>query len=101
MLYKVRAKFDLSKAKEFYQLLTGGSLKDQAPDGPEILKSMDRATIDSSSFVRWTESCYCPNPLQHERTTVYDIFFSEFQTEETKDHEEFEGESFIKHISNL
>ncbi len=99
MIYKVSAKVNQNKAKELYQLLTGGSLEDQAPDGPEILASMDRATMDSSGLVRWTELCYCSPPLKHERSTVYDEYFSELQTEETTGHEKFEGESFIQHIS--
>lgn len=99
MIYKVQARISQSKCKELYQLLSGGSLEDQSPDGPEILASMERATIDSSGLVRWTELCYCPTPLRHERATVYDNYFSDFQTEETENHERFEGESFIKHIS--
>ncbi len=101
MIYKVRARISESKSKEFYQLLNGGSLKDQAPDGPEIRASMDRATIDSSGLVRWTETCYCPTPLAHERATVYDKYFSDMQTEETEDYETFDGESFIEHLSKL
>ena len=99
MIYKVQARISPSKSKEFYQLLSGGSLEDKAPDGPEILASMDRATMDSSGLVRWTELCYCSPPLKHERATVYDKYFSDLQTEETKGHEKFEGESFMKHIS--
>ncbi|MCH8300384.1 MAG: hypothetical protein IIC39_07590 [Candidatus Marinimicrobia bacterium] len=99
MKYKVQARIKQSKSEEFYQLLKGGSLEEQAPDGPEILASMDRATVDSSGLVRWTETCYCPTPLRHERATVYDKYFSDLQTEETTDHERFEGESFLKHIS--
>ncbi|MCH7954129.1 MAG: hypothetical protein IIC40_00130 [Candidatus Marinimicrobia bacterium] len=101
MIYKVEARISQSKSKEFYQLLSGGSLEDQVPDGQEILASMDRATINSSGLVRWTELCYCPTPLRHERATVYDKYFSELQTEETENHERFEGESFIKHIAKL
>ena len=101
MIYKVQARFSQSKSKEYYQLLTGGSLEDQVPDGPEILVSMDRATLDSSGLVRWTELCYCSPPLAHERATVYEKYFSEMQTEETENHERFEGESFIKHIAKL
>ena len=99
MIYKVQARIKQSKANEFNQLLTGGSLEAQAPDGPEILASMDRATIDSSGLVRWTETCYCPTPLRHERATVYDKYFSDLQTEETTNHERFEGEPFLNHIS--
>ena len=99
MIYKVKARFNQSKSNEFYQLLNGGSLEDQVPDGPEILASMDRATMDSSGLVRWTEVCYCPTPLRHERATVYDKYFSDFETEETESHEKFEGESLINHLS--
>lgn len=99
MIYKVHARLIESKSKEFHQLLTGGSLEDQAPDGPEILASMDRATVDSSGLVSWTELCYCSPPLKHERATVYDEYLSDLQTEETTGHEKFEGESFLKHIS--
>jgi len=99
MIYKVSAKVNQNKAKELYQLLIGGSLEDQEPDGPEILASMDRATMDSSGVVRWTELCYCSTPLNHERTTVYDEYFSELQTEETTGHEKYDGESFIEHLS--
>ncbi len=99
MIYIVQGRINESKAKEFYQLLTGGSLEDQAPDGPEILASMDRATMDSSGLVSWTELCYCSPPLKHERGTVYDEYFSDLQTEEITGHEKFEGESFMKHIS--
>ena len=82
-------------------MLTGGSLEDQVPDGPEILASMDRATMDSSGLARWTELCYCSPPLEHERATVYDEYFSELETEETKSHEKFEGEAFINQISKF
>ena len=99
MKYKVQARVIQSKSKEFYQLIKGGSLEEQAPDGPEILASMDRATVDSSGLVRWTDTCYCPTPLKHERATVYDKYFSDLQTEATTNHEKFEGEPFIEHIS--
>ena len=99
MIYKVRARFKQNKSKEFHELLNDRSLEDQAPDGPEILASMDRATIDSAGLVRWTELCYCSPPLKHERATVYDKYFSDIETEETKSHERFEGESFVKRIS--
>ena len=101
MIYKVEARLIESKFKEFYQLLTGGSLEDQVPDGPEILASMERATMDSSGLVRWTEQCFCPTPLKHERATVYDKYFSDLETEETESHEEFEGESFMNHLSKI
>jgi len=99
MIYKVQAKFNKSKAKEFYQKLTNGSIEKRKPDGPEIVASMHRATMDPSGLVRWTELCYCPMPLKHERATVYDNYFTEMTTEVTVNHENFEGDSFIESIS--
>ena len=101
MIYKVQARFNQSKSKEFYELLTGNSLEDQVPDGPEILASMKRATVDSSGLVRWTELCFCSTPLKHERATVYDKYLSEIQTEKTDSYEKYEGESFMEHISKF
>jgi hypothetical protein len=30
--------------------------------------------------VRWTETCYCPTPLKHERETVLDRYFTDIKT---------------------
>ena len=62
---------------------------------------MNRATIDSSCLVNWTELCYCPSPLQHERATVYDQYFSDLKTEKVENHDKFEGDSFINYLSKL
>jgi len=98
MIYKVQARFNRSKAKEFYQKLTDGTIEKQRPDGPEIVASMNRATIDSSVLVKWSELCYCPSPLRHERATVYDQYFSDLKTEQIENHEKFEGISFMDNI---
>ena len=101
MIYKVQARFNQSKAKEIYQKLTDGTIEKQRPDGPEIVASMNRATIVSSGLVNWTELCYCPSPLRHERATVYDQYFSDLKTEQIENHEKFEGSSFISFLSKL
>ena len=101
MLYKVQARFNQSKAKEFYQKLTNGTIEKQEPDGPEIVASMHRATMDSSGLINWTEQCFCSSPLNHERATVYDQYFSDLKTEQIENHEKFEGDSFIKHLSKF
>jgi len=101
MLYEVQARFIEDKATEFFQLLNGETLKNQKPDGPEIIASMHRATFDTSGLVRWTELCYCSPPLNHERSTVLDNFFTDIKTIPIEKHEKFEGESFIEYISKL
>lgn len=99
MFYKVQARFIESKSEEFLQKLTDGTIQKQKPDGQEIVDSMHRATIDKSGLINWTEVCYCPKPLKHERATIYDDYFTDMKTEVTENHENFEGESFIKSIA--
>ncbi len=99
MIYKVKAKFNYDKAHEFYQKLIDGTIEKQRPDGPEIVSSMKRATVDDQGYTHWTELCFCPTPLQHERATVYDYYFTEMHTAPIQQHKEMEGESFIKKLS--
>jgi len=99
MIYKIKAKFDYTKAKGLYKKLTNGTIQRQKPDGPEMVNSMNRASIDDNGDVNWTELCYCPTPLMHERTTVYDLYFSDMKTEPIKNHKEFEGKSFMERLS--
>ncbi len=101
MIYKVQARFIEDKAKEFYQLLNSKTLKKQRPDGPDIIASIHRATLDSSGLVRWTELCYCPTPLKHDRSTVYYQYFYDLETEQVEKHEKAEGESFVKYLSQF
>ena len=99
MYYSVTASFKPETATEFHRLLTDGTIECQKPDGKEIVASMKRAKIDEAGVVRWSEVCYCPTPLQHERETVYDRFFEDIQTEEVKDYVEFDGEDFMDRLA--
>ena len=99
MIYTVKARFDKSKAGEFYAKLTDGTIQAQKPDGQGIIDGMNRAVIDDSGFILWSEECYCDPPLAHERATVLDHYFSEIETEEIDGYEEFEGESFMEYLS--
>jgi len=98
MIYKVTAKFNECKAGEFYQKLTDGSIVNQKPDGHEMVDSMHRATIAESGLVMWSELCYCNTPLEHERSTVLDHYFTEIITEPIDDYEEYEGDSFWDYL---
>lgn len=99
MIYQVKAKFNFDKAKEFYQKLTDGTISSQRPDGQEIIDSMNRAVIDEEENILWTELCYCTPPLDHERKTVYDLYFSEIITETVSEYKKMSGESFIKKLT--
>ena len=101
MQYTVQASFNSNTAAEFHRLLTNGTIEGQKPDGKEIVASMKRAMIDEAGVVHWSEVCYCPTPLEHERATVYDRFFDDIETEEIDGQREFEGEEFMGHLTRL
>ena len=95
MLYAVRARFIPEKLEEFRAKLKDGSIRGQKPDGEEICASMMRARVTKPGLVQWTEECYCATPLQHERETVYDHYFTELTATEVPEHAEYEGDSFM------
>jgi len=96
MYYNVKARLIPETAADLYRKLTDGTLLAQKPDGQEIIDSMERARIDDSGVVRWSEICFCSTPLAHERHTVLDDHFTELETEETSGHHVFEGQSLME-----
>ena len=98
MIYKVKAKFDDSKREEFYEKLTDGTIQNQQPDGPSMVAGIKRASIDALGLVVWSETCYCNSPLDHERTTVLDHYFTDLSAEPIEDHETYPGESFWEYL---
>lgn len=101
MHYAVTARFKRETAAKFLQKLSDGTIENQKPDGKEIVASMKRAKIDDEGVVRWSETCYCSTPLEHERVTVYDRHFESIQTKPVDDYVEFEGEPFMEHLGRL
>lgn len=61
---------------------------------------MKRAVIDNEGVVRWSEVCYCPTPLQHERATVYDQHFTDLETEEVEGYVAFDGEPLMEFLES-
>lgn len=98
MIYSIKARFIEEKMKEFFQMLNDGTIEKQKPDGAEILSSMQRARITEPKVIRWSEMCFCSPPLDHERHTVYDKFFSNMEIKIIDDYEKFEGESFFDYL---
>ena len=99
MIYSVRARLVAEKSEAFYRKLTDGTIERQRPDGSEIVSSMERARIADDGTVRWTETCFCPTPLKHERGTVLDRYFSNIETEPIDTHISFGGESLMDHLA--
>jgi len=80
---------------EFYQKLTDGTIQNQKPDGQEIVNSMKRAKITAPKIIQWSEMCFCPTPLKHERETIYNNFLIDLETKTIENYVEFDGESFF------
>jgi len=101
MLYKVEAKFDNDLVEKFFTKLTDGTIKNQKPDGEEIVASMRRAKIKDNQTLEWYEQCFCATPLKHERETIYDTYLYDFKTtllDEVKD--DIEGDSFWDYMES-
>jgi len=95
MLYKVKAKIDKLKMKDFFTALTDGSIADQEPDGSYIINAMQKARKTGGDTLEWYQTCQCATPLKNERETVYDKYLHDIETilvHEVKD--DIKGESF-------
>lgn len=98
LIYHVRATLRPETVQELLRKLGDGSIAKQVPDGAEIVASMKRAVIAADGVVEWTELCFCPTPLQHERSTVLDIYFDDITTEPVSAHQAFEGTPLMQHL---
>jgi len=101
MYYRVSARPIPDAMPEFHRKLTDGTIAAQKPDGREIVASMARARVDPDGAVRWGEQCFCATPLQHERETVYDRYFTDLRTEPADGYIEAEGEPFMDVLARL
>ena len=100
MIYKVKARIIGDKIDEFYSKLIDGTIANQKPDGEEIVASMKRAVLTASGSIEWYEMCLCPTPLQHERDTQYNSYFTEMVTELVDDYGEVKGESWWSYMAS-
>jgi len=95
VFYSIKAQYIEEKMDEFYQKLTDGTIQNQKPDGIEIVNSMKRAKITAPKIIQWSEMCFCPTPLKHERETIYNNFLIDLETKTIENYVEFDGESFF------
>lgn len=101
MIYHVRAKFREETAAALLAKLADGSIANQHPDGSELVASMERAVINSGGQTEWSEKCFCPSPLLHERATVLDLHFDDIETEPIDAQSNFEGRPFTEYLQEL
>jgi hypothetical protein len=59
---------------------------------------MKRARAAPDGTVRWTETCYCSTPLQHERATVLDHYFTEIETKVIDKPDTFDGVPLMERL---
>ena len=101
MRYHVIATILEEKMAEFYQKLSDGTIRDQKPDGSEIVSSIRKAKLTKPMVAEWCETCFCETPLAHERETVYDQFFRDMEVLVINDDPKIDGQSFWEYLSKL
>ncbi len=98
MIYHVQATLRKANATALLEKLTDGTTARQRPDGPELVASMERAVINAEGRAEWSEMCFCPSPLQHERATVLDQHFDDITTEPVEAHANYAGQPLMEHL---
>ena len=101
MFYRVTARLRTDTGADFLRKLTDGTIEGQSPDGREIVDAMRRAVLSDDGSVSWSEVCYCPTPLAHERATVFDKHFEALETEVIDGYQNYEGRPFMEYLADL
>ena len=101
MFYRVTARLRTETGPDFLRKLTDGTIESQSPDGLEIVDAMNRAVLSDAGNVSWSEVCYCPTPLAHERATVFDKHFEALETEVIEGYQDYDGRSFMEYLTEL
>jgi hypothetical protein len=99
MRYTIRANPRIEAMARFWKILNDGTVGNQKPDGHEIVASMKRAVI-AGGRAEWSETCYCTPPLQHERSTIYDQFFTDIEIEPVDTEDGLKGERFWDYLKD-
>ncbi len=100
-IYRVTARLKADTAGNLRRKLDDGSIAAQQPDGQEMVDAFGRATVTKSGDVRWSETCYCPTPLAHERATVLDRFFEDLTAEPIETYQRYEGRPFLEYLGDI
>ncbi len=100
MKYAVRAKPRIDKLPRLWAILNDGTIQRQEPDGIEILASMKRAVMVDGE-ARWNETCYCTPPLRHERSTVYNEFFTDIEAKPMTNLVRLGGQRFWDYLQEF
>src|SRR5262245_3794866 len=61
---------------------------------------MKRAVLTGPGVAEWYEMCFCPTPLQHERQTQYNSYFTDMTTEPAEGYGEIQGASLWSYMTS-
>ena len=98
MIYRVTATLKLTRSAELRRKLDDGTIAAQQPDGQEMVDSLHRAVVQHDGQVIWSEQCFCPSPLAHERATILDHYFDDIMTQPIEEYHEYDGRPFMDHL---
>jgi hypothetical protein len=74
MRYLVRARLKPGRGQSLLAAIEDGSLGRGSIAGDEYLRNMSEARACPDQTTRWVEVCYCPTPLQEERSYWEEYF---------------------------
>ena len=74
MRYLVKARVKNGKEKALLKAIKEGTLGQGSIAGDEYLDDMEHARLQKDGTAVWVEVCYCPTPLQEERTYWEEFF---------------------------
>ena len=74
MRYLVRARVKPGRERDLLQAIQNGTLGEGSVAEGEYLRKMSEARLCPDQTVRWVEVCYCPTPLQEERSYWEEYF---------------------------
>ena len=101
MIYRVTAMLKPATSGELRRKLDDGTIAAQQPDGQEMVDSLHRAVLQDNGRVVWSEQCFCPSPLAHERATQLDHFFDDIVTEPIEDYHAYDGRPFMEYLTEM
>jgi hypothetical protein len=94
--YLVKAKLRVDKARELIEALESCELASGEVYEEEVQRALLEARVESG-IVTWTETCYCPTPLEAERS-VLEVYFEDIKTEPLAGEPSLEGVPFLEHL---
>ena len=74
MRYLVRARVKAGRQKDLLPAIQNKTLGHGSVAEGEYLRNMKEARLCEDQTVRWVEICYCPTPLQEERSYWEEYF---------------------------